>query len=88
MFYTTLKIINPYSDRFKIVFNCHGKLIKNKAWEFEILKVDSIINITIEFTSRTDHAGLRFEFGLFGYELGFTIYDVRHWNHINNCWRT
>jgi hypothetical protein len=88
MFYTTLKILNPYSNRFKIVFNCHGKLIKNKAWEFEILKVDSIINITVEFTSRTDHAGLRFEFGLFGYELGFTIYDVRHWNHIDNCWRT
>jgi hypothetical protein len=29
---------------------------------------------------RRDHAGLRVEIGLLGYDFEFQIYDVRHWD--------
>ena len=87
MVYLSFKIDNPFTDRFAVLVNRSGKLTKIKSWEFEILKVNSLFNLVLQYTIRTDHAGLRFEFGIFGYELGFTIYDIRHWNHINNCWK-
>ena len=85
MLYLSFKIDNPYTDRFNVVFNRSGKLTKNKSWEIEILKVNSLLNFQLQYTTRTDHAGLHLELGVLGYELGFTIYDVRHWDHINNC---
>jgi hypothetical protein len=30
---------------------------------------------------RSDHAGLRVEIGLLGYDVEFQIYDVRHWDY-------
>jgi hypothetical protein len=87
MIYLTFKLDNPFNDRFANLFNRSGKLSKNKSWEVEILKVNSFVNFQLQYTTRTDHAGLRFELGLFGYELGFTIYDIRHWDYENNDWK-
>jgi hypothetical protein len=80
------KIDNPFTDRFANLFSRHGMLSKYKAWEFELLKVNCIVNLSLEFTTQQDHAGLRIELGLFGYELGLVFFDTRHWDHKNNCW--
>jgi len=87
MVYINVKLDNPFTDRFVNLFNRSGKLSKNKAWEVEILKVNSFVNFQVQYTIRTDHAGLRIELGLFGYELGFSIYDIRHWDYENRCWK-
>jgi len=86
MIILNFNITNPFSDRFVNIFNRSGKLSKHKAWEFEILKVNCILNFNIVFNTHCDHAGLKLEFGLFGYELYFTIYDTRHWDYKNNIW--
>ena len=82
----SFKINNPFTDRFANLFNRSGRLSKNKAWELEILEVNSLLNFELQYNIRRDHAGLRFEFGVLGYELGFAIYDTRHWDHKNHCW--
>ena len=81
------KIDNPFTDRFANLFNRHGNLFTNKAWEFEILKVNNLLNFQLQYTIRTDHAGLRLELGILGYELGFTIYDIRHWDYETNSFK-
>ena len=36
----------------------------------------------------SDHAGIRLQFGLLGYEIELHIYDSRHWNIKTNTWET
>jgi len=83
-----LNITNPFADRFDSIFNRAGMLNKHKAWEFEILKVNCILNLAMAFTTQRDHAGLKIEFGLLGFELHFQIYDIRHWNYTEKNWET
>jgi hypothetical protein len=80
-------ISNPFVDRFANIFNRSGKLSTHKAWEFEILKVNCILNLAMAFTTQRDHAGLKIEFGLLGYEMYFQIYDNRHWNYVTKDWQ-
>jgi hypothetical protein len=88
MINVNFKIDNPFTDRFANLFNRHGMLGKYKAWELEILKINCIVNLSLEFTTRRDHAGLRFELGLLGYELGFVFFDIRHWDYNTKNWIT
>jgi hypothetical protein len=82
-----LNISNPWSDRFKNIVRWSGKTpIKNKFWELEILKDACILTAEIHFNERRDHAGFKFELGLFGYAMLFQIYDNRHWDYTNDCW--
>jgi len=81
------KIDNPFIDRFANLFNHNGMLTKYKAWEFEVLKVNCIVNFSLSLTTKTDHAGLQLEFGLLGYELCFIVYDTRHWDYDKNTWQ-
>lgn len=82
-----LSIKNPFSNRFANLLNRSGKLSKHRAWEFEILKANCILNFCIAFNTQCDHAGLKVEFGLLGYEMYFQIYDTRHWNYETKDWQ-
>lgn len=78
---------NPYSDRFNSIKSWAGSLrIPNKFWEVEIIETSDIFNVEIDLTYRESHAGIRTRFGLFGYTAYFTIYDSRHWNHLEGRW--
>lgn len=63
-------------------------LTKNKSLEFEILYSNSFLfKLELDFSIiGKDHAGIRFEVGLFGLELVFHFYDNRHWNYETNAW--
>ncbi len=88
MIYFNVNIRNPYwAERFKnIWWKAGGTLLKNKFWEVQILKNDNLFRLEFGFTVRQDHAGLNLELGLLGYEIHFTFYDNRHWNHEENRW--
>jgi hypothetical protein len=86
MFNIKFNIDNPFTDRFANLVNRSGRLTENKAWEFEILKANCIVNLSLDFTTQCDHAGLQFAFGLLGYEMCFKIYDTRHWDYQNKTW--
>lgn len=57
------------------------RLTKNKACELEFLyDSQTFIKCELRVSTKTDHAGLSFEIGLFGYSIHFIFYDIRHWN--------
>ncbi len=78
---------NPWSaNQWRVLLNKHGKISKNKAWEFNVYSSKSIISIDFGLSIRSDHAGIRMQGGVLGYEIEFLIYDTRHWDHNNNDW--
>ena len=88
MIYFNFNIRNPkWWDRFENI-KCWmgGTPIKHKYWEVQIIKNDNLLRIEFGVTTQQDHAGCNLELGLFGYEVHFTFYDNRHWNHEENRW--
>ncbi len=81
-----LTIENPWSDKFDPGYFFGGKITKNKCWEFQAYRSNTIIEGTVELTHRQDHAGLRLEFGLLSLSFVFQIYDSRHWNYDKKQW--
>jgi hypothetical protein len=88
MIVLNLAINNPWSDRFEPLRAWGGKLFKHKAWEFEIYRCETIVELEARFSIRTDHAGLTVGLGLFSYALRAQLYDTRHWDYNTNNWIT
>ena len=66
---------------------CWSTPFKHKHFEIEVLQdCEYLINFNFNWTTRCDHAGVRLELGLFGYELMFHFYDNRHWDYHANTW--
>lgn len=89
MIYFNLNIRNPrWWERFENIKVWFFETpIKHKFIEVEIIKNDNLLRVEFEVTTQQDHAGCNLELGLFGYEVHFTFYDSRHWNHQEGRWR-
>lgn len=81
-------ISNPFSDRWDSGHYWFGKISKNKAWEVQAMKSNTIVKCAVSLSFRRDHAGLRLEVGLLGYEVCVQVHDVRHWDHRTQSWET
>jgi hypothetical protein len=82
MVYFNINIRNPaWWNRFESIKSWHGgpKKDSHKAWEIQIMKCSELFRIEFEYTIRQDHAGVKLEMGLFGYQIDFSWYDTRHW---------
>ena len=88
MLYLNLNIRNPkWWNRFKNIKVWMGETpVKHKYWEVQIIQCDNLLRFEFSVTTRQDHAGINLEIGLLGYEIHFTIYDNRHWNHEGERW--
>jgi hypothetical protein len=86
MIYINFTFRNPWSDQFEPMVSRGGKLSKNKAWEFELYRSDTIAEFETRLTVREDHAGLTIGLGLFSYTLRAQFYDTRHWNYEKKVW--
>ena len=86
MIYLKCSIRNPWSSRFENVWNIAGSITENKMWEIEILKTENLVRFECQYTIMQDHAGLRLEIGLYGWEFHYSMYDKRHWNYDNKKW--
>ena len=86
-----LSFLNPFKhENFIGLYNWHGALSKNKSWEVELYYYARewfIFTVDLSWAGR-DHAGPKFEFGLFGYNISGNIHDNRHWDYKNKCWET
>lgn len=88
MIYLNLNLRNPRSIDFENIKCWSGPTpVKNKFWEVQMIRNNNWLRIEFEFTVKQDHAGMNLELGLFGYEIHFTLYDNRHWDFENNCWK-
>ena len=79
-------INNPFSKRFGLLLSKFKMLTKHKAVEANIYCTVNIIKLSLSYSTAQDHAGLKIEVGLFGYDFELYFYDTRHWNHITNTW--
>ena len=80
------KLSNPFSDRWASIYATYGSLTENKSWELQITKTNTIVDVSINFTTHDDHAGLTVELAVLGRSLCFMIYDTRHWNPETGAW--
>ena len=88
MIYLNLTIRNPWSDKFEPLISYSDKIFKNKAWELEVYRSDTVAEFETRVTVREDHAGLTLGLGLFSYTLRAQVYDTRHWNYDKKVWET
>lgn len=81
-----LMLTNPWSHKFEQLWGKGGKLIKHKAWEVEVYRSETIVELEFRWSVRTDHAGITFGLGLFSWTLRAQLYDTRHWNYNSSSW--
>jgi len=68
-------------------------LSKNKQFELQLeigkcCPTDNLFKCNVQLSSKQDHAGFIFEFCLFKlFFFIFSIYDNRHWDYENDCWK-
>ena len=88
MIYFNVNIRHPkWWNRFANLKNWFWETpINHKYIEIEVIKNDNLFRLEFEVTTQQDHAGANLELGLFGYEIHFTFYDNRHWNHEEGRW--
>ena len=86
---TRIELTNPWDrwDCFRNLGCVSSMLTKFKAWELEHTYYSPLLfDFEMRWNHKTDHAGLEFGIGIFGYGVHFRIYDTRHWNDFDNCW--
>ena len=88
MIYFNVNIRNPFWwDRFENIKCWSGSTpFKHKYWEVQTMKSCELLRIEFDWTIRQDHAGIRLELGLLGYQIDFSIYDNRHWDTKTDSW--
>jgi len=66
----------------------HKQLTEHKTLEtqFDFWGRFLVIDMSIRYTTKTDHAGFNFSLTLFGFSYEFGINDNRHWNDDTNNW--
>lgn len=82
MIHVNFNIRNPWSNFFKTGYVWSGNLIAHKFWELQAMRTSDIVCFNLSFSIRQDHAGFNFELGLLSFNISFTIYDHRHWDHL------
>lgn len=87
MINVSFSLSNPFSNRFDILLCKEDATpIKNKCYEFQVNRSSTIIGLTFNLTFRQSHAGCYISVELFGYDVMFNFYDVRHWNCTQGKW--
>ncbi len=78
---------NPWSNTFEnLLCRSYSTPFKNKFIELEITRDFTLVSFRFNWTVRQSHAGLDLELGVFGYNVNFQFYDVRHWDSENGRW--
>lgn len=76
----SFNLSNPWCKRWDTIFYKDQLFANNKGSEIQVIKDNTIVSFSFRFTTRTDHAGVSIDIGLFGYTAMFNYYDTRHWN--------
>lgn len=63
--------------------------IPNKYLEIQLTKFsDTNFEINLTFSTKGDHAGIRFYLNLWKYVFLINLYDSRHWDWENDRWES
>ena len=67
------------------------KLSENKSFEYQFDNrfSDQPFEFSLSWTSKQDHAGIRFTFSIYKlFWIELSLYDSRHWNTDQNRWQS
>jgi hypothetical protein len=84
------ELTNPFDrwDYFKHLGSHFVRISKHKAWELEHSYYSPLLlDLQARWTHKTDHAGIELGIGILGYGISFRLYDNRHWNHEQGCYK-
>lgn len=73
-----ISIVNPLSDRWRILKNKHFNIAKNKILEMNAYETNTIVSLGVSLSAFTDHSGVRIQLGLLGFDVELHYYDTRH----------
>jgi hypothetical protein len=76
----SFRLSNPFSDRWATAYHNSAMLGKHTGAEIQVIKDNTIVDFSIRWTTRQDHAGVMLDIGLLGYTVMLHYYDTRHWN--------
>ena len=71
-------------DSLKINLN----LFDHNNWFNLFIDLFGVIYLQIQFSKRTDHAGILFNLNALGLDFHCNIYDCRHWDSKINNWNS
>ncbi len=60
---------------------------KNKYLQLGVYLTNNLVNFHMDWSIKEDHAGVMLEFALFGFGASICLYDCRHWDYVNDCWK-
>lgn len=75
-----IRLENPFKHRWNPIKAWFGKIAQHVAYELNMFKSNTIINVYVRTQVRGDHKGIYIILGLLGYDIEFNIYDTRHEN--------
>ena len=82
-------IRNPFKHKpFKNIWTRAWKVSKNKTLEVQIYRYGyNLAELTVDtYWQGEDHAGPRFDLGIFGWYFTVNLHDNRHWDFVKGCW--
>jgi hypothetical protein len=85
-----IELTNPFDrwDYFNNLGCISGMITRFKAWELEHSYYSPLLfDFEMRWNRKCDHAGFECGIGLLGYGVHFRIYDTRHWDEYDNCWK-
>lgn len=75
------------SKKLKSYFLFHKKITKFKHFELECVNDNyHIFCLEFKISHKEDHAGIRASVSFFGIEIYAHLYDIRHWDYLNDYW--
>lgn len=80
MIHFNFGLSNPFTHRWTTVYYKDFLFAKHKGGEIQVVKDNTIVSFAFRFSTRTDHAGVSLDLGLFGFSVMLQYYDTRHWN--------
>jgi hypothetical protein len=69
----------------EIYFNLNLSQQDTNIFNFDI-ELFGLLNFLICKDKKSDHAGLRIELNIFGLNINYIHYDIRHWDDENDTW--
>ena len=84
------ELTNPFDrwDYFKHLGSYFVRISEHKAWELEHSYYSPLLlDLQARWTHKTDHAGIEFSIGILGYGISFRLYDNRHWDYEQGCYK-
>jgi len=69
----------------QLLFKLATPLKYNKEYIFNI-NIFNILSLFINKSYERDHAGFLIDLNVFGLNIMYNNYDIRHWDEDNDCW--